>query len=257
MKTVITSSNPYDYNRHGFAWEKVPVGGKAHLDYGCFEGDFLDSLKGKQIPELVGVDVAEGAVNRGLEKFGKLQLLHIKTGEKLVFDDKYFSSITCLDVIEHAHDQKAILRELYRVLTDDGVLIVTVPRRHIFSFLDKGNFKFLFPRLHKWYYCRKHSPCEYQKRYVDNPNGLVGDISSEKGWHEHFSDRKLAELLGECGFEMIEFDGSGLFFRVISMMNFLFSRLEFLKRIRKSFADFDARVFKSTNLFCVAKKAGT
>ncbi|MHC4418748.1 MAG: methyltransferase domain-containing protein, partial [Planctomycetota bacterium] len=69
MHTRISSDNPYGYDRWGFAWEYVPAGGVAHLDFGCHKGEFLSALKGKGIERLVGVDVSEEAVNEGQRLF--------------------------------------------------------------------------------------------------------------------------------------------------------------------------------------------
>ncbi|GAG01110.1 unnamed protein product, partial [marine sediment metagenome] len=191
MKTEISPENPYSYNRYGFAWQCVPEGGAAHLDFGCYDGAFLRSLKEKGIARLFGVDISHEAVCKAHHQFPELEIIHISETVPLPFEDGLFTSITILDVIEHVYEQGALLDELNRVLKDNGTLIVTVPGQHLFSFLDIGNLKFRFPRLHRWYYCRKHSREEYECRYVSNPDGLVGDISAKKHWHEHFSRAKL------------------------------------------------------------------
>jgi len=54
MHTTISPDNPHGYDRYGFAWENIPEGTAAHLDFGCYEGAFLSSLKGKNIARLVG-----------------------------------------------------------------------------------------------------------------------------------------------------------------------------------------------------------
>ena len=98
-------------------------------------------------------------------------------------------------------------------------MIVTLPRQHLFSFLDIGNLKFRFPKLHRWYYCKKYSREDYEYRYVSNPDGLTGDISAEKYWHEHFSRAKLEKLLNNCGFAVVDFGGAGFFCQVINTVN--------------------------------------
>jgi len=254
MRTRISPENPYRYDRWGFAWECVEAGGLAHLDFGCNDGKFLNTLKEKNIWRLVGVDVSAEAIDRGKHRFGDLEIMHISQATVLPFDDRVFDSITIMDVLEHVSRQSELLVELNRVLKDDGRLIVTVPGRHIFSFLDMGNFKFRFPRLHKWYYRLGHSSEEYERRYVSNPDGLVGDISAEKRWHEHFSRRKLSDLLERGGFTVVSFDGTGFFRRLITPAEHFLRRLKPLMKVIRRLRDIDARSFESANLFCVAEK---
>ena len=254
MKTRITPDNPHGYSRHGFAWQNVPQGGAAHLDFGCYDGTFLATLKSKGIGRLVGVDVSQDAIRKARERFGDLEIIQTSQTAALPFEDSLFASITALEVIEHLSEQRIWLDELNRVLKDDGTLIVTVPGQHIFSFLDTGNLKFRFPRLHRWYYRRTHSESEYEQRYVSNPDGLVGDISAEKRWHEHFTRAKLEKLLNKSGFEVVAFDGSGFFSRIIKGARFLCGWLKPLEALLRKMAVFDARFFKSSNLYCVARK---
>jgi len=254
MHTGISSDNPYEYNRWGFAWEYVPGGGVAHLDYGCHDGTFLNTLKDKKIGRLVGVDVCEKAIRHGQECFPELEIIKIGEASNLPFEDGTFNSVTVLDVLEHVYKQAELLVELNRVLSDEGRLIITVPGQHLLSFLDRGNFKFRFPKLHRWYYCLGHSQEDYEHRYVSNPDGLIGDISARKRWHEHFSREKLSKLLAEAGFNVIDFDGAGFFSRVIGNVSYF---LRWSKLVHKVFArlqSLDMKLFESANLFCMAEK---
>lgn len=257
MHTKISPDNPHGYDRYGFAWECLPAGIVAHLDFGCHDGTFLSTLKNRASARLVGVDVSEEAVKKGHERFPELEIIRICQVADLPFDDGTFNSITVLDVLEHVYEQTEVLAELNRVLKNGGRLIVTVPGQHVFSFLDRGNFKFVFPKLHRWHYCRfmGHSQEEYEHRYVSNPSGLIGDISAKKRWHEHFSRNKLSKLMTEAGFSIIDFDGTSFFSRPIGFINYLFLRR--LRLLQPLIARIDARdrkSFESTNLFCVAEK---
>ena len=254
MDTVITLKNPYGYNRHGFAWENVPEGKAAHLDFGCHSGEFLNSLIVKGIGRLVGLDVSQDAVDRANQQFPDLEIISISETVPLPFENCLFSSITVLDVIEHVYEQNELLDELNRVLKEDGVLIVTVPGKHLFSFLDIGNYKFIFPKLHQWYYCISHSREEYDRRYVSNPDGLVGDISGKKRWHEHFSRSKLTKLLNNSGFDVVKFDGSCFFMRIKSHIEPLIQWIKPLQSLIQRLSILDAKRFKSANLFCIARK---
>lgn len=255
MHTKISPDNPYGYVRGGFAWEYISKETAAHLDFGCQDGRFLNTLRDKGIKRLVGVDICEESVNRGRQLFPELEIIKINEAAKLPFDDGTFNSVTIMDVLEHVYEQAELLKELNRVLKDNGKLIITVPGQHLFSFLDLGNLKFRFPRLHRWYYCLNHSQEEYECRYVSNPNGLIGDISARKRWHEHFSREKLEKLLTEAGFTPIDFDGSGFFSRIIGNLDRFFGRFKPLNKALRRLYRLDAKLFESTNLFCVAEKS--
>ena len=170
------------------------------------------------------------------------------------FEEKTFSSITVLDVLEHIYEQRELLDELHRILKDDGMLIVTVPGQHLFSFLDVGNLKFLFPRLHRFYYCINHSKEDYERRYVSNPDGLVGDISARKQWHEHFSRSKLRDLLNNSSFDIYNFDGTGFFWRLIGVASFMSVKIRPLHRFFGKLSQLDSKSFESANIFCLARK---
>jgi hypothetical protein len=91
MHTKISSDNPYGYNRWGFAWEYAPRGGVAHLDFGCYEGAFLNTLIDKEIGRLVGVDVCKEAVKKGQLRFPELLIIKVPEAAVLPFGDTMFS----------------------------------------------------------------------------------------------------------------------------------------------------------------------
>lgn len=254
MKTVLSPDNPLGYSRAGYAWEKVPAGGEAHLDYGCYDGGFLEKLTLKGPRRLVGVDVSREAIEAGRSKRPSIEFVHIANGSELPFQDGSFDSISMLDVLEHIADQKRVLDELCRVLKPDGVLIVTVPGQYLFSCMDVGNLKFRLPRLHRWAYTLAHSREQYESRYQANPDGLVGDVGADKAWHEHFTREGLARLLAGSGFEVIDFDGSGCFRRLIHLCVLPAYRVRAVQKALAPFYGFDAKVFSSMNLFCLATK---
>lgn len=254
MKTTVHAQNPFGYNRYGFLWEvlRAETPGK-HLDYGAHDGKVLKKLLSTAvIQEGVGVDVnAEAIHSAGAADVPYLTLNIINKGCPLPFTDETFDSISILDVLEHVHDQISLLAELRRVLKTGGTLVITVPRKHIFSFLDVGNYKFVFPRAHRFVYQRKYSSEEYRKRYIECQNGLFGDIEREKMWHQHFTERELHELLAECGFGEMQFDGTALFTRPLFATSLV---MPFLKKPIHRLMAVDSRRFSQMNLFCKATK---
>jgi len=255
MRTSSSTLNPFGASRHGYALERVrAAGSRAHLDIGCYDGAFLQALAPLGVETLCGVDVNEDALSEGRPRFPALELTHVPDTRALPFADETFDSVSLLDVLEHMadDDQGVLLAEVRRVLRPGGIFVVTVPGRHVFSALDLGNLKFRFPRLHRVWYTRRHGADAYRYRYVDNPFGLVGDVSGEKRWHEHFSADRLGALLAGAGFEVVDVDGSGLFMRPLRI-----GRLLSPGPVRRGFDRLltrDAGRFASANLFVTARR---
>ena len=61
QRMKFSPGNPHGVSRYGFAWQAVPPG-PAHLDFGCHDGAFLDSLSSKAVDRLVGLDLSRAAV---------------------------------------------------------------------------------------------------------------------------------------------------------------------------------------------------
>ena len=94
------------------------------LDIGCYEGYFLYEAS-KRGWECDGVEP-----NIGGAKYAKEQLkLNVKQCvlEKAGFEDDYFDVVTVIDTLEHVPDPAALLREIRRIIKDNGLLVVTVP----------------------------------------------------------------------------------------------------------------------------------
>ena len=261
MKTKIVKSNPFGLTSKGFAFQvlhdmKTQNKSLSVLDFGCRDGDLLiEMYKHKLIDKGVGVDVDKDEVSK-TKPFANenLNFFLVNKNQKLNFPDKSFDVITIIGVVEHVYDQVSLLSELKRLVKDSGMIIVAVPGQHFFSFLDMGNFKFRFKRLHKLYYKLFHTEDEYKERYVANSSGMIGDIEAEKSWHEHFSNRSMAALLQRVGgVAVTDVDGYGFFYRVIN--NIRFFTPKFLKPVMDKFLYVDSLIFKNTELCFIVKKS--
>ena len=113
----------------------LPAGARV-LDAGCGSGRTLDELQ--DYGEVYGIeldpDAAEAARARGR---GEVRIGRL---EELPWQADTFALITCLDVIEHTPEDRQTLRELRRVCTPGGWLIVTVPAyQSLWSLHDEAN----------------------------------------------------------------------------------------------------------------------
>lgn len=102
-----------------------PAGAEARrvLDAGCGSGTMLRHLA--RYGEAEGMDADGRAVaacrRRGIERVRQVESL------PLPWDDGTFDLVTALDVLEHADEDGALLRELRRVTRPGGLLLVSVP----------------------------------------------------------------------------------------------------------------------------------
>jgi len=152
------------------------------LDYGTFDGNLLVGLdRSGLLRSGLGVDLNSEAIHSLFDSTnGNVSLRSISKGQSIPAQDESFDAVTLIGVLEHVFLQVDLLKEIHRVLRKDGILIVAVPGQHVFSFLDLGNFKFRFPRLHRRYYEWRHGVDKYENRYIRGANGLIGDIEIEK-----------------------------------------------------------------------------
>ena len=216
MRTVRSAENPFGPTRAGYLWERLrrrPAG--RHLDFGANDGRTIATLvTSGVVRSACGVEASRDAV-AGTTMPPGAELRHLAIGERLNADAETYDSASLLDVLEHVADQGFVLRELHRVLKPGGELVVTVPGRHVFSFLDTGNLKFRFAPVHRFVVQRRMGASAYSARYIESSDGLIGDIDSRKKWHQHFSYVELSSLLRAHGFQSVDRDGAGLFYRVL------------------------------------------
>ncbi len=100
----------------------VPHGGQSVLDIGCGDGLFFDALQ--QYGDVEGVEVDRSLVT---EESRHRDRIHIRPFDEDFQTGKQYSLILMLDVLEHLPDPIGALRHASNLLTDDGVLLITVP----------------------------------------------------------------------------------------------------------------------------------
>ena len=258
MKAKPSPENPFGCNRYRYLYERLHLIEKLgkHLDYGCYDGSILKQLYNSGvIRKGLGLDLNTEAIKDANERNSESGLTYVDFcwGQKVVelVNGIQFDSLSLLDVLEHIYHQEDLLLELRDILVSGGTLIVTVPRKNLFSFLDLGNLKFIFPKLHRLWYEWKYSKKEYYKRYVECKNGMIGDIEVNKSWHQHFTEKELCVLLKSCRFKIIDIDGSGLFLRPLSILRILLPIFP-LNKILDKLIEADCCIFQSSNLFITA-----
>lgn len=238
--------------RYAFGWTMLVGRTGRHLDLGCGTGEFLGELHARGTLACEGADPHLGYLDELRARHPDLPLHPLRVGAPLPLDDGRYDSVSMLDVLEHAPDESKLLAEVHRVLTADGLLILSVPRRHAFSFLDPDNAKFRFPRLHRTVYSLRFGTGVYRQRFDDLSNDLRGDMSVGKERHTNYSTDALLGLLREQGFAPTSVTGANLFWRWLQIPALLTGGP--LRRLLERGICLDGRLFGAANLFVGARR---
>jgi SAM-dependent methyltransferase len=141
-------------------------GAASALDLGSGDGSFTAALAAAGV-EVIGVEVAQAAIDRAQARHPELEFRLIEIGGMLPFDDGSLDVVWSSEVIEHVADTGPWLSEVRRVLRTGGRLLLTTPSH--------GRVRLLL--------------------------GGVEQFSEPLGDHLHlYSKRSLAMLLTDFGF---------------------------------------------------------
>lgn len=190
-------SGPLRWQQRAAAWLDFPLG--IFLDYGCGPCGLLDRVNDR-CRECHGVDVDVDKIEAAQTRHPDYKLAVIGLDGKTSYPDNHFDTIAIIEVIEHVANEAATLAELDRILKPGGKLLLTTPHNGLLTFLDPGNFKFAFPRIHRFIHLKiKRDRDYYNERFVRGAQkGLAGDITvsgDRKPWHRHY---KPAQITAAC-----------------------------------------------------------
>ena len=132
------------------------------LDIGCGPGFFLDEAK-RQGWDVQGVDLSKWSKEHAKTYFS----IDIFQGtlSSAVFPDRAFDVIVMNDVIEHLEDPKVVLKEIRRILKNDGVIYISTP-----------DIKSVLSRLlrAKWWGINKYHLFYFSKKTIEKLFDEVG-----------------------------------------------------------------------------------
>jgi len=94
------------------------------LEVGCGAGNILE----KAPPEdLFGVDISAFILAKARRKLSKEVNLFQADAQNLPFKDRVFEQVVCSEVLEHILNPTTSLKEIARILSHQGIAIVSVP----------------------------------------------------------------------------------------------------------------------------------
>jgi len=104
----------------------LPNDAQSLLDVGCSEGRNLRVFQ-RKLPNarLCGTDIGE-SMGPALRAEG-FDFVAADANESLPFEDASFDVIVCGEVIEHIVDPDSMLKDFYRILKPQGLLVITTP----------------------------------------------------------------------------------------------------------------------------------
>ena len=110
------------------------VTGKEVLDIACGEG-YGSSILAKLANSVVGVDIDAESISHASLKYKVQENLKFLEGtcSAIPLEDKSVDIVTSFETIEHHDQHDEMMRELTRVLRDDGLLIISSPNRLVYS----------------------------------------------------------------------------------------------------------------------------
>jgi SAM-dependent methyltransferase len=118
---------------HRYLIAKQFVAGKTVLDVASGEG-YGSHLLASGAQSVVGVDVSAEAVEHAKRKYLASNLQYIAAScTQIPLPDRSFDVIVSFETIEHIHEHAQFLAEVNRLLTPDGVFIISSPNRVEYS----------------------------------------------------------------------------------------------------------------------------
>ncbi len=100
------------------------------LEVGCGAGHILEQIK---TGELYGIDISDIQIKRASERLGSKAILTKAPGEKIPYEDRFFNKVLCSEVIEHVLDPREVLKEISRIMADDGILSLSIPNEDVIN----------------------------------------------------------------------------------------------------------------------------
>ena len=135
---------------HRYAYATQFVRNKRVLDLACGEG-YGSYLLARTAESVVGIDIDENAIKHARNKYIK-QNLEFKVGsitEVPIAGEHLFDVAVCFEALEHIEDHQKLLSEVKRLLTADGVFIVSTPNKTVYT--DEPQFNNPF-HVHELYF---------------------------------------------------------------------------------------------------------
>lgn len=171
------------YGEHVARYEAVKdvVKQKEVLDIASGSG-YGTEIIAKVAKRVTGVDVSEEAIEYAKQNFSSKNTNYVRgDGENIPCKDDEFEAVVSFETIEHIHNYEKFLKEVKRVLTKDGLLVISTPNEE--EYIEDNHFhvhefkhKELLDLLKKYF---KYVTPYYQSTWVTNVIGKENIMTQE------------------------------------------------------------------------------
>jgi len=119
---------------HRYAFASQFVKGKKVLDMACGEG-YGSNILSREAEYVVGIDIDEKTVRHAHRKYDLPNLKYIigSVLEVPIKGTKKFDVIICFEAIEHVEEHEKLLSEVKRLLSKEGIFIISTPNKKTYS----------------------------------------------------------------------------------------------------------------------------
>ncbi|HEY5743330.1 MAG TPA: glycoside hydrolase family 99-like domain-containing protein [Terrimicrobiaceae bacterium] len=118
---------------HRYLWAAQFSLGKRVLDIACGEG-YGSEILARSAAHVVGVDLSEDAVIHASRKYS-LKNLEFLTGscDRIPVSEGEIDLVVSFETIEHHDRHQEMMREIKRILSPEGILIISSPDKYVYS----------------------------------------------------------------------------------------------------------------------------
>ena len=156
--------------------------------------------------------------------------------EKIPKEEKSYDLVLCSDVLEHVYDPKNVIKEISRILKDDGTFIITVPQCGGEHMLPHNYFNYLGPGL----------------EYLLKENGMIPETIKKSGGGFHL----IGTILNKLTSTIFDTNDKNVFIKyTLFPIGIMFRAIVYLINILLFYLDaLDKKKSWAQHYFVIAKK---